>query len=83
MKIKPKIFPLEKVHYNKDYNYCIYFKVLENRECLLKNNLTKKKKFMFYVQDFPEGSLGLFRLPLSACGQQTFKPVMKFFFWFC
>jgi 8-oxo-dGTP pyrophosphatase MutT (NUDIX family) len=31
------------------------------------------------ARDFPEESLGLFRVPLSACGQQTFKPVMKFF----
>jgi hypothetical protein len=47
MKIKPKIPPWEKIHYeDKNYSYCVHFEVLENIECLLNNNSTKKE---FYV----------------------------------
>jgi hypothetical protein len=31
------------------------------------------------TRDFREESLGLFGVQLSPCGQQTFKPVIKFF----
>ncbi len=46
MKIKPKIFTWEKIHYEKDYNYCVHFEVLKNIECLLNNNLTKKEVYV-------------------------------------
>ncbi len=47
MKIKPKIPPWEKIHYeDKNYNYCIYFEVLENIECLFNNNSTKKEVYV-------------------------------------
>jgi hypothetical protein len=46
MKIKPKIPPWEKIHYHKDYNYCVHFEVLKNKECLLNNNLTKREVYV-------------------------------------
>jgi hypothetical protein len=46
MKIKPKIPPWQKIHYEKDYNYCVHFKVLKNIECLLNYNLTKKEVYV-------------------------------------
>jgi hypothetical protein len=39
MKIKPKIFTWEKIHYEKDYNFCVHFEVIKNIECLLNYNL--------------------------------------------
>jgi hypothetical protein len=48
MKIKPKIPPLEKIHYeDKNYSYCIHFEVLTNRECLLNYNLAKREVYVF------------------------------------
>jgi hypothetical protein len=46
MKIKPKIPPWEKIHYNMDYKYCVYFEILKNKECLLNNNLTKREVYV-------------------------------------
>jgi hypothetical protein len=46
MKIKPKIPPWQKIPYDKDYNYCVHFEVLENIECLLDNNLAKKEVYV-------------------------------------
>ncbi len=46
MKIKPKIPPWQKLPYDKDYNYCIHFEVLENIECLLDNNLAKSEVYV-------------------------------------
>ena len=43
MKIKPKIPPWEK-DYDKDCNYCVYFKILKNKECL--SNLTKTEVYV-------------------------------------
>jgi hypothetical protein len=45
MQIKSKIFTWEKIHYEKDCNYCVHFEVLKNIECLL-NNLTKKEVYV-------------------------------------
>jgi hypothetical protein len=46
MMIKPKIPPWEKIHYNMDYKYCVYFEILKNKECLLNNNLTKREVYV-------------------------------------
>jgi hypothetical protein len=47
MKIKPKTFTRGKIHFEKDYNFCVHFEVLKNIECLLNYNLTKKRSLCF------------------------------------
>ena len=46
MKIKPKIPQWKEIHYDKDYNYCVHFEILENIECLLDNNLAKREVYV-------------------------------------
>jgi hypothetical protein len=58
MKIKPKIPPWEKIHYlDKNYNYCIHFEVLTNRECLFNNNSTKKEVYVLCEKPAMDESL--------------------------
>jgi hypothetical protein len=44
MKIKPK--KPQKIHYNMNYKYCVYFEIFKNKECSLNNNLIKREIYV-------------------------------------